>query len=360
MTFHSYRLRFPDGLHIGRGTPEVLGAEATVPSDTLKAALQACAVVLGYEQARGRAFLEGFRLSSAYPWVGDTRFYPKPPFPLTAEKAEKEPGKPSPKDWKRVKYLAEPLFLKVLTGEKLDAEVTDAAQFNSGLLWDKKQESSPKAWTETEVRTRLQSREQSGKNDPTPFHVDRVLFAPGDVGLWFMVQYLDTAWQPIVEAALRLLADEGLGTDRNVGYGRFEWLDGEAEHIDWKQEKYPKAFISLGLYCPADEVKKALDWDISRFDLVPRGGYISSSPHDDARMLRKNPVWMLRDGALLLKTKEGKETLPGTLPGKILDVAPDAFKQRAGDHPHAILRCGNPIMLPCVPPNHSNTDSKPS
>lgn len=351
-TYYAYHLRFPNGLYVGRSgyNEEYVGGRDLPPSDTLKAALQVCAIRLfGETECANDSFLAGFRISSAFPFVGSTRFFPKPLTGIQKRTDHSADGKKQAgidaKKWKRVKYIAEDLFARILAGKLLEDTDVQSHWFQGSYLINGEQTSSGLKFSEMETRTRLRSVDYKGRwwhdpdsSSPDPYHVERTLYHP-EAGLWFLAHYVDGVAKARVEAALRLLADEGLGTDRSVGYGYFEWVGGEPKPIDLPAPTQANAWLNLGLLCPEDDAQSGVDWASSAFDLEKRGGYITETSVMGARAWRKRTVWMLREGSVLCPSLAGYQPK-----GRCHNLQPEILNNQPGAHP--VFRCGNPLLLP--------------
>ena len=121
----SYALHFRGGLHIGTRGVTLEEAGVSIPSDTLfSALLQSWMLVGGDIEKFVAPFFKTpadapFRLTSAFPFAGELRFYPMP-LDLTrlfeAVSLEKRS-----KSLKKIRYFSEGLLQRALKGEKLDS-----------------------------------------------------------------------------------------------------------------------------------------------------------------------------------------------------------------------------------------------
>lgn len=138
----------------------------------------------------------------------------------------------------------------------------------------------------------------------------------------------EAAWRRFL-GCVRLLADEGVGGERTVGYGWFEDVQ-EVEVAVPETEGADTLRLSLAPVIPADgeEFARAL-----HYELFLRGGG-SLGEHGDPEAHRRR-VRMLKEGALL----------EGPVRGRIVDVSPE---RRASQDPppHPILRSGINFSLP--------------
>ena len=171
---------------------------------------------------------------------------------------------------------------------------------------------------------------RTGEEDAKPFYVDKVLFRY-DAGLYFIAEG-DTAK---LEKALHLLSMEGIGTDRNVGYGFFEYI-GDALSIDLPKE--PNHQLSLSLFIPEskEQLEVLLNSERVAYDFARRGGWITTYPY---MTLRKNAIYGFVPGSVFRKD-EGKSA---TVIGKIVDLKPETVDVEILHH---VWRNGKAIMLP--------------
>jgi CRISPR-associated protein Csm4 len=271
-----------------------------------------------------------FILSSTYPFAGDVRFFPVPANALRAA------GAPSGgiKDMKRVAYLSEGLFHRVLAGETLAAVFKTATRLQGGsALADAAEakklpaglaKNNNSLWV-IEQRPRVTLDRASSAS--AIYQTGEVHFAP-ECGLWFGVQWLRD--EPAEKANLaELLADlaiSGLGGDRSAGLGVCQITpSGEIELPDPGEG----CWISLSRYLPRVDEIQALTDRRAAYKLVEVGGWLQS-PKSSGQ--RRRAARMLAEGAVL-------GPLGRTPPGEIVDVRP-----RYPDVPdplgHAVYRCG--------------------
>jgi CRISPR-associated protein Csm4 len=133
-----------------------------------------------------------------------------------------------------------------------------------------------------------------------------------------------------VKAAFRLLADSGIGTDRNTGNGQFEVTFSEIELNLPKTGNYD---LSLSLYCPT-ELEIANCIHKSFYGLTKRGGYISNPEQEIHLTIRKRSIYMFTEGSMFPTKSENRI-------GKIEDLKPSF----AGLN-HPIWRDGRAFFVP--------------
>jgi CRISPR type III-A-associated RAMP protein Csm4 len=169
-------------------------------------------------------------------------------------------------------------------------------------------------------------------------------FSPG-AGLWAAVEFTDeetaARWNEPVRAALRLLADSGLGGERSMGWGRSEapeFVEGTLPEMILAlpapdmtgQEACPTppemGYWLLSMYSPAGE--DAVDWQRGSYSMVTRGGRVDSPVRSgEAKKLLR----MVEEGSVL--------TAEAPPRGAARDVAPDGF-------PHPVFRSGFAVAIP--------------
>jgi CRISPR/Cas system CSM-associated protein Csm4 (group 5 of RAMP superfamily) len=187
-----------------------------------------------------------------------------------------------------------------------------------------------------------------------PHTVGCIEFAPG-AGLWTVISFSDKEqkerWDGPVRAALRLLADSGLGGERGRGWGRAdvpEFIEGslpqmiltdqpaepaaaaETEAPSTEVEPEPmesaSAYWLLSLFTPA--ATDAVDWSRGNYRVLPRGGRVESPVRSGDL---KKVVNMVAEGSVLLA--------PNAILGAVTDVRPDGF-------PHEVYRSGFALAIP--------------
>ncbi|MBE7557386.1 MAG: type III-A CRISPR-associated RAMP protein Csm4 [Anaerolineales bacterium] len=362
--------------------------DLSLPSDSLFAALLLANLEVGgeieklagifpqYDQAEASREVEAepqpipFLVTSTFPRAGELRFYPAPPsleFLLSRDKiGELEQGGEL-KKIKKIKFISEGLFERMVKGEKLDAwlpfeaapsanEMTqrplglflqgttlwlmgdEAHKLPDSLLKDDQKKARPlqalryvTVWQVSQVPRVTVDRMS---NASEIFYTGRVTFRAG-CGWW-----LGIAWNPswekkhglvtrqVIEQALKLLADTGLGGERAAGYGQFEVE--KAGTKNWPNPNPNDLFITLSRYHPHHkELPAALQAEESAYKLVSVGGWLSS-PGQKAQ--RRKRLWLLAEGSVLRAAGAGPW-------GNITDVKPD-YLSTSEAFPHPIWRYG--------------------
>lgn len=315
MNFQLVRLRFRQPLHLSRGKLNTYeSSEQTLHSDTVQAALFVCALQL-YNEATALDFQDKVRISSAFPFVGDEFWLPRP----LKLRLDDDPS--TRKELKKIKYLKKAHFEQVLRGEK--PPVSEILEY--GDIWKQ-------IWKEDVTQRVLIDRVNAGS---TPFYLEKLYPVNGHVdrGLFLLIK--NEGFEAAkLQSLFRLLGDNGIGLQRSLGNGTFDIENLEIEDFALSLPDSGSAWVNLSLYRPADEVQVGnIQLERSHYQLLKRGGWLSS-PEDTQHMrLRKKSVLMFSEGSVL--------AFDGDAPvGKIEDLDPRE------DDPHPVFRDGRGIFLP--------------
>lgn len=313
----TYYLNFRSPLHLGRRGVGLEETEISIPADTLFSAIcQTWRTFYGEEVLTD--FLaqyetgEPFLLTSAFPFAGDTRFFPKPLIDLDVDADDDR------KKLKKVRFLSEKRFRQTVNDEPIAFNSDDL--INEGQLWIHGDERSrfqdnPIVW-KTDKRPRVTLDRQSSASEI--WHLKAVKFEKG-CGLWFDAKFDTEETQTRIETILRVLGDTGIGGERSTGYGSF---DLHSEPADPQPEPESDRFITLAPICPrdADELDRLIQGDNVGYTLEERSGWIGSS---EGSGLRRQQVWMFAEGSVLSGN--------GARIGRLVDLKPEAC-------PHPVWR----------------------
>lgn len=331
-----YRLNFSSPLHIGeRG----VGLEVTrtyVPADTLFGAI--CSAwrelygvgalhhdVLDWFTAT-ESGSEPFFLSSAFPFAGNIRFFPRPLRQLSnvfvAEDHEKR--------FKRVRFVSEGIFSPMIQGKMLPFEPDNC--LNGGAVWATEEEKHALLdWIDeatgdvllwkTAVVPRVTLDRITSASEI--WHFGEVRFA-SETGLWFAVEFNTDHGDEITRkfiACLRLLGDTGLGGERGAGRGLFEISQVKDEVLP--EINGSSQFVTLSPLCPKPGEVEVLTAGDASYELMPRRGWVTSP---EASNLRRKMVWMFAEGSVLNSLGRGRA-------GRLVDATPETC-------PHNVWRYG--------------------
>ncbi len=365
-TLRPYYLTFSSALHVGGTGVDLEETRVSIPSDTLFAAAVDAWRRLGREPDLFAAPFVAqpptppFLLTSTFPFAGEVRFFPVPM--NLALYFNPATVKARAKDIKRIQYVSESLFKRILNGETLDAwlfpadefeEPTHGVALQGGRLWLTVDEIGrlPPAmqrgkgryhalrrlsvWVNTRVPRVTVDRSSSTS---TIFYAGRIRFASG-CGLWFGVLWLDeqrplenTTYQAAWAHVLDTLAEDGLGGERSVGYGTFTWETGEP--IPLPEATAEGTALLLSRYHPREEeVGRVLQDERTAYRLTSVAGWLRTP---DGAAQRRRRIYMLDAGSIIL--------WPGSPAGDVVDVRP-VYAAEEGLLPHPVYRYGMAVAV---------------
>lgn len=315
--------------HFGR---HGLGQEETsthFPSDSLFAAITArYALLFGADQTTGwlEPFLgekPPFVLTTAFPQAGGVRFYPPPKGTIGKE------TKDLPlKKLKKVTYVSEGLFVKLLHGE------TIAGLWNSAkLLHDEKVLLTEEEWGVLpeslrlgrepmwQVSRRAQVTIDRALQLSTLYHTGTITFNL-DCGLWFGVHWVEET--PRLKDQFAMLMEDlgyaGLGGERSRGYGACTIL--QAGRLDLPDPV--DHWVTLSRYLPKDKELAALKAPYASYELNAVGGWVNSP--SGGRAERRKTLNFLQEGSVFGQ-------VPAIPPGRLEDAKPTYGTTEAIPHP---------------------------
>ena len=333
-TFKIYKLHFTAPLHISDQHDDLGNSQKIIQSDTLYAALMSCLAKNGEDLPEDGEL--GFTVSSLFPYFQKDKdsspvyFLPIPMQSRQVELADVTKAKTV----KKVQWLDSNLYSSVLSGESL-FDGTDSyipyIQGNYLTTYELPEDiNGSKEFVRSEVSQRVTLMSRTGEEDAKPFYVDKILLRY-DAGLYFIVEG-DTS---LLEKAPHLLSLEGIGTDRNVGYGFFEYT---ADTLSIDLPKEANHQLSLSLFIPEskEQLEVLLNSERVAYDFTRRGGWITTYPYIT---LRKNAIYGFVPGSVFRKD----ECKSATVIGKIVDLKPESVDVEIKHH---VWRNGKAIMLP--------------
>ena len=335
-TFKIYKLHFTAPLHISDQHEDLGNSQKIIQSDTLYAALMSCLAKQGENLPEDGNL--GFTVSSLFPYFQkdkDSNPVYFLPIPMQAKQAELADVSKA-KKVKKVQWVDSALFSSILSGEPLfdrtDKYVSNIQESYLTTFELPEDINGNKEFIKSEVSQRVTLKSRTGEEDAKPFYVDKILFRH-HAGLYFIAEG-DTS---LLEKALQLLSMEGIGTDRNVGYGFFEYT-ADTLSLDLPNEANHQLSLSLFIPESKEQLVKLMNSERVAYDFVRRGGWITTYPYIT---LRKNAIYGFLPGSVFHKD-EGQAT---TVVGKIVDLKPDTVDVEIAHH---VWRNGRTIMLPII------------
>lgn len=322
-SFTAYKLFFTGPIHISDNRDDYGSSLRSVPSDTMYAALTATLAKMGRDIPSDGDL--GCVISALFPFYQKDAsepplyFFPKPTT-LTLPRLKKE-NVADAKKMKKVKWVDLSHFQRILDGSDLFASEAIGSNIKGEYLTDGAFDDS---FLTSEVLERVAV--TRSYDDSRPFYMERIHFK-GKSGLFFLAD----GNTDYIDDALPLLAAEGLGTDRNVGNGSFEFEKVSIEICLPEQADYG---LVLSEFIPKgkEQLEQMMNGEAVAYDLTRRGGWISTPPY---LSLRKNAIYAFSPGSVFYGLSSGS--------GRIVDLAPKGLVH------HPIWRCGRALVLPVKP-----------
>lgn len=316
-----YRLRFKTQLHLGRTTGAAqtgsLGLEKTetyISADTLFSAIcqtwstfydtECLTDFLNQYKAENDAL--PFTLTSAFPYADNINFFPRP---LT--------WKDNTKESKRVQFVSQSIFQKILSGNAPPFHKEHL--INTDKVWvsseEKSQLKSNEIW-KTDTRPRVSIDRQT--DESSIWHVQTVQFNKS-CGLWFAAKYDSDETKQKVETLLRVLGDNGIGGERNVGYGQFKISPVEGDLPTAEDSTH---FVTLSPICPKcpEQLEHLLNGDFA-YNLSPITGWVGTA----GTHIQRKKIRMFTEGSVL-NSSDGPV-------GRLVDLRPENWE-------HPVYRYG--------------------
>lgn len=333
--------------HFGRHGVGQEETAITLPSDSLFAALVArLARSHGAKAAEKfcRPFNEDnppFVLSSTFPRAGNVRFFP---IPLRA-KREANISSVDPKKLKKIEFVSEQIFKKLVAGSALDALYLEGMCLQSGklLLNTEEFEALPvvikneyttlpaaeknkvKIW---DVAQRPHVTIDRSASTSSIFFIGGVTFGR-DCGLWFGARWLqdDAVLKKNFANLLADLAEAGLGAERSAGMGAatITKMTTPLELPDPLE-----SWVSLSRYLPQADETNFLAKKNSAYALKSVGGWLDSPTKQGQR---RRMINLLVEGAVI-----GAKPIR-LAPGQMVDVRP-VYETDADPVGHPVYRNG--------------------
>ncbi|MDO5760617.1 MAG: type III-A CRISPR-associated RAMP protein Csm4 [Bacteroidota bacterium] len=320
-----YKLHFTTPLHISNSRSDYGVSLKTIDSDTMYAAITSCLAKLGVDIPSGGDL--GFTISSLFPYYQKDKdatpvyFFPRP----LQSKLSNIENADNRKEIKKIKYIDSNYFSTILTGE--DFKDFSEKDIKGTYLYKGEIDSD---FITSKVNQRVILEDRTMQSEAKPYYVERISFKDYS-GLYFIVQG-DTS---LLDKVLPLLALEGIGTDRNIGNGFFEF---SKDKISLNIPKKTSYCVCLSMFFPEskEQLENLMNKDDEKiaYEIRRRGGWITTYPY---LSLRKNYIYGFSCGSVFSKETCGLEAL-----GKIVDLRP----QWNDENLSHIFRCGRSLILP--------------
>ncbi|NSW93322.1 MAG: type III-A CRISPR-associated RAMP protein Csm4 [Bacteroidales bacterium] len=321
------RLHFTTPLHISNPRSDYARSETLIHSDALTASIMQAWASLG--KPEWISDNHGFAVSGLFPFLsGNGRYFYFLPKPVKDKLPEKIPAELI-KKFRKTRFYQKEIFEKRLFGK---LNVVKNEQFKGDYLCDPESFKVDKLRIVSSTVTPRIMRPRNPAENSVPFYMEKLYFY-SNTGLFFILITDNETERNRFIQALVFLSENGIGSDRSVGNGRFEFSLDKIEINCPDESEY---FISLSAFIPESEMDLIdMIGEHTSYDIMRRGGWISE-PYNT---LRKRTVHMLVPGSVL--RINGKEYL---VKGKVTDLKPLNIQTH-----NAIYRSGKSIFLPIKP-----------
>ena len=321
-TYSIFKLRNLTPFHIGTGKENYDFSSAELHSDTLSAAIAAIGVQSG-RITDVKGFMDSFVLSSAFPYMNGQYFLPKPQGRINVKVNGREEHEYR-KQLKKIRYVESSLWNCLIGGAELHVKPEQLQ--DAFLVADDDGFKKP---FKNQVNQRVGVPRDG--SDAEPFFFNWTYYE-SNAGLYCMIDAEESVVKEI-EILFSMLGESGLGTDKNVGGGKFN-VELLSDMITIGPVADANANMLLSLYIPTETELETLNLKNSRYELLQRNGYMAGSVNENYRHLRKKTVYMFNVGSIF-------NTLT-PMRGKIVDLKPDWNEVEM----HPVYRSGKPFVVP--------------
>lgn len=322
MTFNVYKLFFTSSLHLSRGKmASYESSDKILHSDTLKSALFANALQFG--EAFAMDLWDKVTLSSAFPFDSSGYWLPRPVgFSFSDETADNR------KEQKKNSHFSVNQYEKLLKGEQ-NSQKLGADYRKMPKIWER--DTTQRVWI-------TDNPEQS-----TPFYLEKLYPIAGNA-LYFIAYSEDPNFDfKKIESVLRLLGDNGIGLQRNLGNGLFNF---EADTLTLDLPQNAETWVNLSLYRPENlaEVDDALQKEHTNYQFVKRGGWLSSPANTEHISIRKQAAMFFTEGSVFEFGLQQQLVFPKG--ASKVDLTPEDLPPTKPQLEHRIWRDGRALFLP--------------
>ena len=214
-------------------------------------------------------FIEGnppFIISSAFPSINlgnkNIRFFPKL---ILNKQSNKSFNSDVLKDFKKVNYFEERIFVEVINGHLNEDEILDNYFDNykriNNLLTIKNRELN--ATIKNVIRPSNAINRLNNKTEI--FYTDGMRYSD-NYELFFFIDFYDENYEKIIKSALRFLKDRGFGKDIFTGKGHFDYRIEDINFSDLISSNSGNRFVTLSRFIPHDNETNNMD-DLSCYEL---------------------------------------------------------------------------------------------
>lgn len=327
MEFKIIKLYFKSPLAImSSKNDEFIPEIFSIPSDSLKASLVASFAEGNVKQEEIDFFQKKLVISSAFPFFKEHYFFPKPITKLPIS----DFNLVNHKKVKQIKFFEKKIFEKIINN--IEFSFDDGCQIQDGNFFASNDLNDVNEFMQftTEERVSLANTNvfENAKNIKSdPFYINRTYFKQNS-GLFFIYEGNQ---EKSLYSALTNLKYSGIGADKNVGNGRFEW---ETSSISLNAPLNSNYITILSSYIPSDSNELEILLENSSYAIKKISGFIAGSSHENMRHWSKREIFKFVEGSCFRNNKKNI--------GKTVNLASKDFELKA----HKIYRDGHPITIP--------------
>ncbi|HPN38557.1 MAG TPA: type III-A CRISPR-associated RAMP protein Csm4 [Melioribacteraceae bacterium] len=289
-----YKLKFSTPLKVTSELSYLGETEYIIHSDTLYGAIHSLwGWLFNEEEVFGNNLLiNKFKLSSAFPYYNNMLFFPKP-FNVKLQESDILNSNERKKS-KKVTYLEYELLKDVINGKKISLSEVGIIQKMFACKDVKNAENLSIFKKFTASHNTLERFSDSSQNvfESTEIVFNNDTLNNIESGLFFLAEFESEEIKEKFEAVLSLLGDEGIGADRTLGKGLFNYvcLNFEIPKVD-----NSNAYVLLSLFLPAKNELSEINFDKSYYEIITRGGWVTL-PGYNAKY--KNNIKMFTEGSV--------------------------------------------------------------
>ena len=315
-----FKLKNLTPLHIGTGQENYDFSSDRLCSDGISSALSA--VKAQYDGTDCLYdFLCSFSTSSAFPFIGNMLFLPRPLGRLKVSVSGMDEHQYR-KELKKVKYVESSIWHKLICGQQIQI---DHSQLYKEYIMPSSNCQQESPFAKLVVQRVSVNRDY---RDTMPFFFEWQYFS-ASAGLFFIVD----ADAEVTEELFRLttlLGEAGIGTDKSVGGGKFV---AERDTIEIADVPEATSTMLLSTFIPTEDDFSHIKLANSSYSLIFRNGFIAGSSVEHFRHLRKKSIYMFDVGSVL--------DTQHVLEGKIVDLRPNWDDDKL----HPVYRSGKPFTV---------------
>lgn len=231
-----------------------------------------------------------FIISSTFPFIFNNarkiKFYPKIIFPHKSKDLDEKFRPKDFKDYKKVKFIEESLFFDLLKGKLNESDILrNYNQYISvkGLLM-RKSDDIDFNFGENIIPNNSVNRITN--------ETEGIFYTSGNefrnMGLFFLVEFANEEYRPIIKATMKFLKDRGFGRDISTGKGHFDYSIEDEYSINQYDGNY---FVTLSRFIPnSDDLARINEFASYEID-SKRGKSSSNEIRKQVRFFKEGSVF---------------------------------------------------------------------